>query len=626
MHHAARLAVAFVLLQAAPLAAAEIEINLPPDAGVLNVKADFGAKGDGRTDDTAAIREAIRHALGERRYAAPPFVYFPRGTYRVSDILWSRVAEEGWSAGWRAGMHLVGQSRQGTVLRLRDRCPGYADPTAPRAVLMTGSESDNRENAGGGGNRAFRHVVWNLTVDTGRGNPGAVAVDYVVSNRGAIENVTLRSGDGAGVCGLRLQRHWPGPGLIKHVRIEGFDHAVRVGHYQYSMTFEHVHLTGQRLAGIVCPRNVLAIRGLHSTNAVPVLQVAGGHGHVALLDAVLEGGAPDRAAIEGKGKLLLRNVTVRGYGTAVDDQTEADRDVPGGPGETRIGEYATEAHGLGAPAAGLRLPVEETPTFHAPDLGLWVGAGRFGATPDDPADDDADALQKAIDTGGPVVYLPAGVYHVGRTVIVRGPVRKITGLHSAIMPRKGTTVEPLVRVEGTGADAVVLEHLRLQGLVEHASARALALRHLDFRGYRNTPDGTGPLFLEDTIGKPIRILHPQPVWGRQVNSEFGDAPLIENHGGTLWLLGFKTEGHMVCIRTVGGRTELLGALLYPTRKPPATATAFVNEGGRVGLTYAWNGHAYPVHLRQTGTGADATFTQKDTTRRGPALLVGDASQ
>ncbi len=44
------------------------------------------------------------------------------------------------------------------------------------------------------------------------------------------------------------------------------------------------------------------------------------------------------------------------------------------------------------------------------------------------------------------------------------------------------------------------------------------------------------------------------------------------------------------------------------------------------LTYAWNGHSFPVHLRQTGGGEDATFTQKDTTRRGPALLVGDASK
>ena len=47
-------------------------------ADVVNVK-DFGAVGDGVTDDTAAIQAAIDYAEGE--------VYFPVGNYKISSSL-----------------------------------------------------------------------------------------------------------------------------------------------------------------------------------------------------------------------------------------------------------------------------------------------------------------------------------------------------------------------------------------------------------------------------------------------------------------------------------------------------------------------------------------------------------
>ncbi len=52
---------------------------LPLAAAPLNVR-DFGARGDGRTDDTSAIMAAV----AEARDSAEPVVYFPAGTYRYS--------------------------------------------------------------------------------------------------------------------------------------------------------------------------------------------------------------------------------------------------------------------------------------------------------------------------------------------------------------------------------------------------------------------------------------------------------------------------------------------------------------------------------------------------------------
>lgn len=56
-----------------------VTINIPSGFSCVNVK-DYGAKGDGITDDTAAIQSAIDYAAAAGRRA----VYFPAGTYIVT--------------------------------------------------------------------------------------------------------------------------------------------------------------------------------------------------------------------------------------------------------------------------------------------------------------------------------------------------------------------------------------------------------------------------------------------------------------------------------------------------------------------------------------------------------------
>lgn len=95
-----------------------VTINIPSGFSCVNVK-DHGAKGDGTTDDTAAIQSAIDYAAGRRA------VYFPAGTYIVTSPLHAQVKTGTTTVGgtpksrytFDMGLTLRGEQVGKTVLR-----------------------------------------------------------------------------------------------------------------------------------------------------------------------------------------------------------------------------------------------------------------------------------------------------------------------------------------------------------------------------------------------------------------------------------------------------------------------------------------------------------------------------
>ncbi len=592
-----------------PLPGAE-NIAFPAASGVVDVtQAPYRAKGDGKTDDTHALQQAL-----DDNTDRGAILYFPNGIYRVSDTLrW------GGDESRQRNTTFWGQSRAGAVLQLRDHCVGFQNPRKPKGVLYTGHQPAQR----------FGNELHMLTIDTGVGNPGADGIQFIANNQGGVYDVTIVSGDGQGVNGLDLgYTNEQGPCLIKNVQVQGFDVGVSVSSSVDSETLEHIVLKYQNKYGFRNDGQPCTVRDLYSINAVPAFRAGGVL--TTLVDCRFEGvkGAGNRDALEVEGPTFCRNLKTSGYRAAIRSRVGGNSRVITGPD---VSLYLSKpvASLFGSAAGSLNLPVKETPEVVWDTPKTWVGVQQHGATPDNEAD-ASDALQKAIDSGATTVYLPRGAYRIGKTVVLRGNVRRLIGCKAYLIPIAPLTGQnaPLFRFADGMAPVVVVEGINTDFsggpyfFLEHASKRTLVLRRLAINfqaaeAYRTGPGGTGDIFIEDVVGRFFHF-HRQHLWARQFNPE-GDGIHVENDGGTAWILGLKTEGGgPLLLAKNGSTTELLGGFSYSigdTRRAPM----FVIENARVALSFAevcYTGEPFPIIVHETRGGSVREIKQDDPLWRG----------
>jgi hypothetical protein len=615
-----------------------VERTFPNDTGMIDVRARYGAKGDGVTDDTRAIQAAISANVHSVNGA---ILYFPEGVYLVSSpLVYKNRAQE-----WSSALTLQGENQENTIIKLTDDNQLYQSSSIPEDVVETASQNTR---GGGAGNSAFDNFIFDMTIDVGKGNKGAVALDFMGNNYCGLRDVSLKSSDPnhAGAIGLSMLRYATGPCLMKNIVINGFDYGIKAANTEYSATFEGLTLLNQGLYGIYNSNNVLSIRGLASTNRVPAIYNQSSLGLITLLQALLQGGSPSVSAIENGGTLYARSVTSAGYAS-----------VLGGNKNTFSGssliEYDSGAVQSLFPstASSLNLPIQETPQFEDANLAHWANVVSFGANPRGYSD-SSTAIQAAIDSGATTVYFPTGKYMVTRTIFVRGNVRMINGFDSYITPprsafQRANSPSPLFQIDA-GTSEVTLSHLQLGNwdaypypgivFVQQNSARPVALLDSAYLsggaigavGYRNSASGTGSLFVEDVSAGPWNILTPQSVFARQINPEMRETKVL-NNGGHLWILGLKTEDGETNIETDnGGYTELLGGLLYPAKSVSSDQSAFVVNNSRTSLIYAVSNYSVPsktpfsnyhTQVTETQNGVTSTLSTMSLPSRGYGIMM-----
>ncbi|MBD1847823.1 glycoside hydrolase family 55 protein [Cyanobacteria bacterium FACHB-63] len=580
------------LLSSTPASAENIVF--PADAGVLNVKTQYGAKGDGITDDTAAIQAALNAYPNGKR-----IVYLPNGTYLVSDTLTWPAGTPGTGNDYKNTI-LQGQSERGTIIQLKNSATGFTNAASPKAVIFTGPAPAQR----------FGNSIRNLTVNTGTHNPGAIGIQFNASNQGSMRQVTIQSADAQGVTGLDMNfTDEIGPLLVKGVTIKGFQYGIRTGFTVNSQTLENITLQNQSVYGFYNTGQVINIRKLTSTNAVTAIYNAGGR--MTVLDSSLKGtgNAASRPALRSDFPLdlVVRNLATSGYQVAVQNAntTLAGPDITEFVSGSVINQFPS-------PLRTLNLPIKETPDvpWDDPSTTPWANVVSYGAIPDDGKDDTA-AIQAAIDSGKTTVYFPVGSYNLQGTVFIRKNVRRMIGTEANV--EVPNTVNPGFQVVNGINPIVVFERIgsgyNSTPTLANASSRTLVIR--DATNVSGNMIGTGDVFIENVVSNPSQswTFNRQNVWARQFNVE-NTGTHITNNGGNLWILGLKTErgGTLIDTRS-SGRTELLGGLAYTTTAAPngkQSDPMFISHESSISTTLGeinyGGGPKYTTYIRETRDG------------------------
>ncbi|THZ72556.1 glucan 1,3-beta-glucosidase [Aureobasidium pullulans] len=400
---------------------------------------DYGAKGDGSTDDTAAINAAI--AAGSRcgwgcdsSTVKPALVYFPPGTYMVSQPIVMLYYTQ-----------LVGDALNLPVLKATAGFQGMA-------VLDSDPYDSSGANMFTNQNNFFRQVR-NFKIDlTGMPQTAGAGIHWQVAQATSLQNIVFNMIPGSASKQVGIFMDNGSGGFMSDLVFNGGNYGAFLGNQQFTSrnwTFNNCN------TAIFMNWNwAWTLKSVSINNCGVGLDMSNGGstniliGSVILMDSKLANtpigvktSFTSNSAPATAGTLIIDNVDFSGSPIAV-ASADGSSILAGGKVVTSWGEgrqYAgTSGSRVQGPLAAPSKPAalldasgkffeRSKPQYESLPASSFISVKSFGAKGDGVTDDTA-AIQKAMagTTSNQILYFDHGAYVVSKTINVPNKI-KMTG-------------------------------------------------------------------------------------------------------------------------------------------------------------------------------------------------------
>ncbi|KAI0780740.1 exo-beta-1,3-glucanase [Trametes elegans] len=571
-----------------------------------NVK-DFGAKGDGVTDDTAAINNAI--SSGNRcgggtcdsSTTTPALVYFPQGTYKVSTPLIAYYYTE-----------LVGDARKPPTLLADASFTGMAiidaDPYIPNGGGAQWYVNQNN----------FFRSVRNFVIDTRQvpASASATGIHWQVSQSTSLANIVFELSTEAGNAHQGIWMENGSGGFMGDLVVNGGKFGLWVGNQQFTVRNVTVNNAdtaiysiwnwGWTFQGITinnCQVGFDLMTGGTTQNTQTTGAIAVIDAYAANTPIFLRTSAPSSGKLAGS--LVLNNVHLTNVPTAVGVvggatvlaggtttiESWAQGNVFSGTGTAQTGAFTQGNVPAPNKPAGLldgsgKIFGKTRPQYADYAVSQFVSVRDQGAKGDGTTDDTA-ALQAVFDkfSGCKIIFVDAGSYLVTDTLKIPPGTQLVGEAWSVILggggafqdqanPRAVVQVgapgdEGIVEISdivfatrGPAAGAIVVEwnvhsneqggagmwdsHIRLGG----AAGTNLLVSNCP-AGSTN-PDCSAAFLALHLTPQSNAYLEGTWVWladhdldsgGSQQTTIFSGRGILSESAGPVWLIGTASEHH-----------------------------------------------------------------------------------